>query len=912
MQTAAEEKKAKSSSPDTTKGIKKIRFQRVFTTEGVHPYETVTWVKRDAVIFDSKGGEKFRQNGVEVPDYWNETTTNIVAEKYFRVVNGVKEKSARQMFHRVAFWMTTQAVKQGLLDGEFFQDGGIEMFKGEADIYYDELLHMLLHGMFAFNSPVWFNVGVTEKPQCSACFIQSVKDDMGDIMDLAKKEALLFKGGSGTGANLSPIRGSNENLTNGGIASGPVSFMKGFDAFAGAMKSGGGTRRAAKMVCLNVEHPDIEDFITCKSDAEQVAHDLYSTGKYTAEFNVPGNVYDLVSFQNANNSVRVTDEFMKAVEKDGDFWTKTIKDGKPHKKYKARQLWKEMAKATWMCGDPGMQFDTTTNEWHTSPASGRINASNPCSEYLYLDDTACNLASLNLRKFVKPDWTFDTDGFEHACEIAITAMEGAVEGSSYPSPVIESNSHRYRTLGLGYTNLGDLLTVWGLPYDSNDGRAIAGAITAIMGGAAQRQSALLAEVKGPFPAFDVNRDAMLAVVKKHTNAAKRIPMPMDKRWHVLIERAPELWTEALSLGKKFGYRNAQVTVLAPTGTISFLMSARTTGIEPDLSIVTYKKLVGGGMAIMPNESVRVALENLGYPSGEITVILKFIETSGTIHGAPGFDDEKHGGVFPEAIGPNALRPEAHILMMAAAQPFLSGGISKTINLPNSATVEDIEKAYMMSWKAGLKCVAIYRDGCKLSQPISSSNNTLDGKKQSLVWGERKKMPDERDAKTAKVNIGGTEIYIQPGFFEDGSVGEVFIRVSKQGSTLNGMIDAFATAFSLGLQHGVPLETFIEKFSDQEFEPRGYTNHPTIRRARSIPDFLAQWLALRYAPEAKHLLRTREVPSEKVAEEIKTALEARTEERRSADGPPCTRCGNMTKRAGSCFTCQSCGSTTGCS
>jgi ribonucleoside-diphosphate reductase alpha chain len=916
MQAVSEEKKApkKSSSPA------KIRFQRYFTTEGTHPFQTVEWTTRDAVLVGANGKEKFRQNGIEVPKYWNEVTTNIVAEKYFRVVKGEKEKSAKQMFHRVAYWMTKQAVAQGLLDGELVSNeqlNGSWLVAGEPGIYYDELLYMLLHGMFAFNSPVWFNVGVAEKPQCSACFIQSVRDEMDDIMNLAKKEVMLFKGGSGTGSNLSPLRSSYEGLSNGGIASGPVSFMKGYDSFAGATKSGGGTRRAAKMVVLNHDHPDILEqkngepgFVTCKSDAEQVAHDLYSTGKYSAEFNAPGNVYERVGFQNANNSVRVTDEFMKAVEKDGDFWTKAVKDGKPIKKYKARHLWKEIAKAAWMCGDPGLQFDTATNDWHTSPNSGRINASNPCSEYLYLDDTACNLASLNLRKFVKEDWSFDVDGFEHACAIAITGMEAAVEGSSYPSPVIERNSHTYRTLGLGYTNLGDLLTVWGMPYDSNDGRSVAAGITAIMGGAAQRQSALLAEVKGPFEAFEINREAMLAVVKKHTNAAKRIPVPMDKRFHALIERAPEVWGEALSLGKKFGYRNGQVTVLAPTGTISFLMSARTTGIEPDLYIITYKKLVGGGSAKMANESVPVALKNLGYSELEIEAILEYIKEKEVIVGAPGFDNERHAAVFPSAIGDNALRAEAHILMMAAVQPFLSGGISKTVNLPNNATVEDFEAAYMLAWKSGLKCVAIYRDNCKLSQPVSTSNKTLDGQIiKSLAWGERKKMPDERAAKTAKANIGGTELYITPGFFEDGTLGEVFIRVSKQGSTMNGIVDAFATAVSIGLQHGVPLETFIEKFSDQEFEPKGWTSHPIIRRARSIPDFMAQWLALNYAPEAKHLLRLREASIE--TPEVRTLPEYRGPDRRNADGPPCTRCGNMTKRAGTCYVCNSCGETTGC-
>lgn len=1247
MQTTAEEKKP----ARRAASARKIRFQRIFTKETVHPFDAIEWVRRDAVIISDKGEEKFRQNNVEVPSFWNDITVNIVAEKYFRTIKGVKETSAKQMFHRVASWIAAQAFQQGI-----FSDAGVypegheragESIESDARIFYDELLHMLVNGMFAFNSPVWFNVGVVEKPQCSACFIQSVRDEMSDIMDLAKKEVMLFKGGSGTGSNLSAIRASWEQIFGGGWASGPVSFMRPLDAGAGATKSGGITRRAAKMVCLNIDHPDILEqkngepgFITCKADAEQVAHDLYSTGKYTAEFNVPGNIYERVGFQNANNSVRVTDEFMRAVERDKPFWTKLIKDGNPHKQYSARALWKEIARAAWVCGDPGLQFDTTINDWNTSPNSGRINASNPCqplwatvrtregiktlgqvnigdeiwsgkqwtkikrivptgvkpvfrfytragifagtdehrvisngvrvqaqhaetidtavceapswgraafsypqavvdglvfgdgmvkvcndgadeypllfvgerdqsyftdveiaefinktpfdklshrvrttltkgelpktyqrvipdrffslvdsayscaflrglysangsvtggrvalkassfavidqvqqmlsglgirsyyttnrahdvefengnytcresydlnittdrdtfrrligfvqpykqqkldelcqtidpsprspkssyevvekqyvadepvvdieveanehtywtggllvsncAEYLYLDDTACNLASLNLRKFVKQDWSFNIEAFMHACSIGITAMEALVDASSYPSEAIERNSSTYRTLGLGYTNLGDLLTVWGLPYDSNDGRSVAAGITAIMGGAAQRQSALLAEVLGPFKAFDINRDAMLSVVKKHTNAAKRIPMPMSKQWHSIVEAAPEIWMEAYELGKKFGYRNGQVTVLAPTGTISFLMGARTTGIEPDLAIVVYKKLVGGGLAVMPNESVEIALRNLGYGDSQISAILNYVKEKRTIWGAPEFDDDRHGSVFAEALGPHALRPEAHILMMGAVQPFLSGGISKTINLPSSATVEDIESLYMLSWKQQLKCVAVYRDGCKLSQPISSDSKTKEGRARHLAWGERKRMPDERDAKTAKLNIGGTECYITPGFFEDGTLGEIFVRVAKQGSTLNGIIDAWATAVSIGLQHGVPPETYIEKFSDQEFEPKGFTSHPVIRRARSIPDLVAQWLALRFAPNAKHLLRLREAPVDPTPAAQEQEEERVADRRTAADGPPCTRCGNITKRAGSCYCCTQCGTTTGC-
>ncbi len=876
----------------------RVTLTRVFTKEGVHPFETVKWVKKDAVIVGSDGKEKFRQNDVEVPEWWNDTTVNIVSEKYFRVVGGVKENSARQMFARVAGWLAHQAIVQKVLV--------------DATIFMEELLYMFVHGMHAFNSPVWFNMGVdpTKKPQCSACFIQAVEDTMESITELQKKEIMLFKGGSGTGSNLSPLRSSYERLSNGGWSSGPVSFMEPLDAGAGATKSGGGTRRAAKMVTLNIDHPDILEqangkpgFITCKSDAEQVAHDLYSTGKYTAEWNKPGNVYERVGFQNANNSVRVTDAFMEAVEKDTNWSTLSVKDKKPIKTYKATQLWDEIAKAAHFCGDPGIQFDTSTNDWHTCPNSGRINASNPCSEYLFLDDTACNLSSLNLMTFVDGK-RFKVTEFIHASEIATLAKELIVGASSYPSPRIEEMSHKFRTLGLGYTNLGALLTYWGLPYDSNEGRNIAGAITAVMTGAAYKMSAELARVRGPFSEYEINKDAMLGVIQKHWDAAKRLPSTMVKEWQVLIDSAYEVWREAFELGKKYGYRNAQVVVIAPTGTISFLMGCETTGIEPMLGCVVYKKVVGEGLLVLPNGIIEPSLRNLGYSEEAIAGILDFIRKNNTIHGAPGFED-KHGPIFAEALGDRALSPNAHVDMMIAVQPFVSGGISKTVNMPKNSTPRQFADIYMRAWKGGLKCIAAYRDGCKLSQPISTTFNEMGKGMKSTQWGNRLRLPETRDAKVHKFNIGPQEGYLTVGLYPDGSIGEIFIETSKQGSSLMGFVDAWAQSVSIGLQHGVPFEVFRDKFIDMKFEPDGFTGCSEIRRAKSIPDYIFRWL--------EHFIMNKGVAEDKSGE-IDSSIEVKLAETatKSLDGPPCSGCGNLTKRAGACYLCSTCGTTTGCS
>lgn len=878
------------------------KIKRVFTTEGLPALDTVKWVRKDAVIVGSDGKEKFRQNGIEVPEYWSDTTINIVAEKYFRVIEGVKECSAKQLFSRVAIFLSDQAVNQNI------------MSPASAEIFREELLYMFVHGMHAFNSPVWFNMGVVDAPQCSACFIQAVDDTMESITELAKKEVMLFKGGSGTGSNLSNLRSSYEYLSGGGKASGPVSFMKMFDAGAGVTKSGGTTRRAAKMVVLNIDHPDILEqsngepgFITCKSKAEQIAHDLYSTGKYTAEWNKPGNVYDLIGFQNANNSVRVTDEFMEAVELDKDWLTYEVKPtltgfdfpDHPTNKiihtYKARDLFNKISEATWFCGDPGIQFDTATNDWHTCPNSGRINASNPCSEYLFLDDTACNLSSLNLLRFAEGK-KFKLNEFMHACELAIISKELIVDSSSYPSPKLKEMSHKFRTLGLGYTNLGALLTYWGLPYDCVEGRNIAAAITAIMTGAAYKTSANLARIVGPFEEYTKNSEAMLNVIMKHWDAAKRLPSTTVKEWRPIVDKAYSIWKDAYELGVKFGFRNAQTTVLAPTGTISFIMMAETTGIEPMIGCIVYKKVVGEGLLILPNGVIKPALENLGYNETQITSILSYIRIKGTIHGCP-IVETRHINIFSEALGDHALKPEAHVDMMVAVQPFVSGGISKTVNMPKTATSKDISDIYLRAWKGGLKCIAIYRDGCKLSQPVSTEfNENAQAKRNALQWGSRRKMPQTRNSKTHKFTIGQQEGYLTAGLYPDGTLGEIFVETAKQGSALMGFVDAWAQAVSIGLQHGVPFDVLKDKFIDMKFEPDGLTGCEGIQFAKSIPDFVFRWLE-RFIVNKND---NNSVPQE--SKELS----------KSMDGPPCIRCGNLTKRAGSCYCCQSCGTTTGCS
>jgi ribonucleoside-diphosphate reductase alpha chain len=876
-------------------GLKGIRF---FTTKDVDPFDAVAWVKRDAVLIGADGSEKFRQNDIEVPAFWSERATNIVAEKYFRVIKGVKETSVKQMIRRISMAIADAACLQGIYPA------AEDAFAFEAELRY-----MLLHQMFAFNSPVWFNVGVARKPQASACFIQSVEDTMESITALAQKEIRLFKGGSGTGSNLSPLRSSYEKLKGGGYASGPVSFMEMYDAGAGVTKSGGTTRRAAKMVMLNADHPDIlvqqngrPGFITCKSSAEQLARDLFSTGKYSAEFNVPGNIYERVGFQNANNSVRATDEFMYAVEKDAEWCTKKVTTGEVLHTYKAKGLFDEIVKAAWECGDPGMQFDTTINDWHTCPNTGKINGSNPCSEFMFLDDTACNLGSFNLMKF-HSDATigFDLNGFTHACEVATTSMEVLVDLAGYPGEEIGKNSHDYRPLGLGYANLGALLMVSGLAYDSPKGRALAAAITAIMSGVAYKQSARIAGVTGAFPGYAGNAEAMLRVIQKHSKAVDKID---DEGLKEYIHLAIDQWSEALELGKKDGFRNAQISVLAPTGTISFLMDCDTTGVEPALALVQYKKLVGGGQMKMANRLVSKALTTLGYSTRVITSLEKCIAETGDVVGCEGLKP-KDRDVFATAIGTNAITPMGHLKMMAAVQPFISGAISKTVNLPSSATLEDVNRVYVAAWQMGLKAVAIYRDGCKLSQPAGTK---VDGLGKSLpeappapLWGDRKRMPTTRQSVTHKMQIGEHEGYVTVGLHEDGTPGEVFITMAQEGSALRGFMDLAATSISLGLQHGVPLEVLAHKMQGLKFEPSGFTQNPAIRMAQSIPDYIGRWLEQQFL-KGEPTEETAELTEEVLHKEVVT---------QGYSGPPCSKCANLTVRSGTCFVCTQCGTTTGC-
>lgn len=876
----------------------KLKIERKFTVEGVNPLDDIEWVIKDAVIRGAGGKEKFRQNKVEVPATWEDNTIGIVAEKYFRVVAGVKETSARQMFSRVALWMMVNGLDQDVFTPD------------TAEVFYDELLYLLSHGMYAFNSPVWFNVGALEDPQCSACFIQSVDDTMESIVALQRNEVMLFKGGSGTGSNLSKLRSSWETLSRGGFSSGPVSFMRGFDAWAGITKSGGGTRRAAKLSCLNMDHPDILEqmngmagFITCKSDAEQQAHALYSTGKYSAEFNVAGNVYDRAWFQNANHSVRVTDEYMQAVVDDRT-WATKFKNGEIHRHYSARKLYDAISEAAWVCGDPGIQFDSQTNRLHTCPNDGRINASNPCSEYLFLDDTACNLGSLNLMKFLDTDGSFSVSKFTHAVDIVITAKEIIVDASSYPTELIAKNSRRYRTLGLGFTNLGALLTFWGLPYDSDEGRKVAGAISSIMGGQAYAQSARLAEVLGPFAAYKANSAEMMKVISYHHDRAfelRTLKSSVDSIYADLFAAAEYTWVIAHKLGNSFGFRNAQTTVIAPTGTISFLMEADTTGIEPMLGVLTYKKAVGEGFLILPNNTIAPSLVRLGYSAAAVTRILQYIVDKHNIHTAPDFDI-KHGPIFAEALGDWALRPEAHVDMMAAVQPFISGGISKTVNMPNKATKEDIGEIYVRAWMKGLKCVAVYRDGCKMSQPISTK---IDEKKESpLLWGSRKKLLKTREGKTHSFRVGDVEGYLTANTYTDGTLGEIFVRMSKQGSFVGGIVDSFAINFSMALQSGASLDSLVDKFKGTRFDPSGFTGDSRIPIATSILDYIVRWLELEFLKSEEQISKPKEAaPPQVVAPRGIPVIDL--------SGNPCRTCGGLTKRTGSCYTCTSCGDTTGC-
>jgi ribonucleoside-diphosphate reductase alpha chain len=968
-----------------------LSFRRFFTKPGVSPYDELEWDLRLAQITDSQGGVIFEQKDVEVPKDWSMTATNIVASKYLhgKVGTPERETGVRQLVTRVAETIRNWGLAQGYFKTP--EDGAT---------FHDELVHILVRQYAAFNSPVWFNVGCDRiepnsdarnwhwnpqtqqvefgitgysRPQCSACFINSVKDSLDSILTLAKTEGMLFKWGSGTGTNLSPLRSSTEGLSGGGTASGPLSFMKGFDAFAGVIKSGGKTRRAAKMVILNVDHPDIVEFIECKQKEEAKAHALVAMG-YDGS-HPDSDAYSSIFFQNANNSVRVTDDFMYAVMRDTDFSTKAIGDGRVMKTFKAKDLMKKISEATWHCGDPGMQYDTTTNRWHTSKNTARINASNPCSEYMFLDDSACNLASLNLLKFA-PNGTFDVEAYRHAVDVLITAQEILVDNAGYPTEAIMRNSHDYRPLGLGYANLGALLMAAGLPYDSDAGRDYAACVTAIMCGEAYLQSSKVAEQCEPLtpatdtvvtrlgiteasnvpggacPGWYINREPFLDVIRMHRASVNNINknnVPPS-----LYESSKQCWDEALAQGEKHGYRNSQVTVLAPTGTIGFMMDCDTTGVEPDLALVKYKKLVGGGMIKIVNQTVPTALFKLGYDHDQANAIVSYIDATGTIEGAPHVKDE-HLAVFDcsfkPAKGTRSIAYMGHLRMMAAAQPFISGAISKTVNLPENASVEDIMEAYLQAWKLGLKAVAVYRDGCKKSQPLSAAgtktaNSSKEDARVAAAPREdenlnappravRHKLQEERASITHKFNIGGHEGYITVGLYPDGEPGELFITMAKEGSTVSGLMDSFALATSIALQHGVPLKLLCEKFAHTRFEPSGWTSNPDIGFAKSIMDYIFRWLQLRFLTGQQQFLfenlRPKSSPESRALSPEGTGasepLAARDSGLRTGsvhaadqlagiidlgDAPTCSFCGSIMTRNGSCYRCGSCGSTSGCS
>jgi len=886
-----------------------VTVRRYFTTPGVDPADELAWEHRTATITGEDGKPVFEQRDIEIPKSWSMLATNVVASKYFRGTPGTpeRESSVRRLIARVVDTLT-----------RWGSEGGYFATDTDRDAFHAELTHLLLRQKASFNSPVWFNVGVEPQPQCSACFINSVEDSMESILTLAKTEGMLFKYGSGTGSNLSTVRSSRELLAGGGTASGPVSFMKGFDAFAGVIKSGGKTRRAAKMVILNADHPDILAFIRCKASEERKAWALIDAG-YEGSFT--GEAYASIFFQNSNNSVRVTDDFMKAVIEDRPWITKAVRDGRPMDTYRARELMREIAEAAHLCGDPGLQFDTTINDWHTCSATGRINASNPCSEYMFLDDTACNLASLNLMHFRTIDGEFDVEAFKHAVDVVMLGQEIIVGFSRYPTQRITENSHVFRPLGLGYANLGALLMASGLPYDSDAGRNYAAAITALMCGQAYLQSARIAERIGPFAGYAKNAESMLRVIRKHRKCAYQIPA--EGVGGSLMEASRQVWDDALAKGSEHGFRNSQVTVLAPTGTIGFMMDCDTTGIEPDIALIKYKRLVGGGMLKIVNNTVPLALSKLGYAHGDVDSIVQYLDAQETIEGAPALKQE-HLPVFDCAFRPakgeRSIQWMGHIKMMGATQPFLSGAISKTVNLPSSATVEDIEQAYLEAWRQGLKAIAVYRDGCKRSQPLSTK--LKEDKKESSVEAAvlatvephavRRRLPDERQAITHKFSIGGHEGYITVGMYSDGQPGELFCVMAKEGSVVSGLMDSFATAISLALQYGVPLKVLCDKFSHTRFEPSGFTGNPQIPIAKSITDYIFRWLALKFLPPeelpqsiAAQAARGKEDAPALPATSAQTFLN-------QADAPPCHTCGAIMVRNGACYRCTNCGATSGCS
>jgi len=909
-----------------------LRVERRFTEAGIHPFDEVRWEKRTASIANEKGETVFEQTDCEIPAFWSQMATNVVVSKYFRGALGTprRETSVKQMISRVADTIAGWG-----------RAGGYFASESDALAFQDELTHLLLHQKMSFNSPVWFNLGVaSSKPQISACFINSVEDTMESILTLAKTEGMLFKYGSGTGTNLSPLRSSAEALAGGGTASGPVSFMKGFDAFAGVIKSGGTTRRAAKMVILNADHPDVEEFITCKVSEERKAWALIEAG-YDSSFT--GEAYGSVFFQNSNNSVRVTDEFMRAVAEDRDWHLRSVLEpSRIVKTMKARELMRLMAESAWQCGDPGVQYDTTINDWHTSASSGRINASNPCSEYMFLDDTSCNLASINLTRFLNEDGSIDIDAYRHAIHITITAQEILVSNASYPTEKIARNSEDYRPLGLGYANLGALLMARGVPYDSPKGRDLAACLTAILTGEAYAQSARMARDIGPFNGYPANRQPMLRVIGKHREAAYNVPG--DNVEPELVAAARHAWDEAHELGARHGYRNAQATVLAPTGTISFMLDCDTTGVEPDIALVKYKKLVGGGMLKIVNQTVPAALRRLGYGDTAIADIIAYIDQHDTIEDAPQLREDDvavFDCAFTPQNGKRSIAWQGHLRMMAAVQPFISGAISKTVNMPGESSIEDIEQAYIDGWKLGLKAVAIYRDGSKRSQPLATSIAKTTGQRVQVVERPlRRRLPSERTALTHRFEVGGHEGYITVGLYEDGTPGEIFLRMAKEGSTVSGLMDSFATAVSLALQYGVPLQALVDKFSHTRFDPQGFTKNPEIPIAKSVMDYIFRWLASRFLSieERDRLGIIRRdadgAPIEHGDSSASAGIEPAATATAAAPAPPravqpiamgmpgafvnqedaptCSECGSLMVRNGACYKCHNCGATSGCS
>ncbi len=916
------------------------RWQRFFTREGVHPYDEITWERRNAVINNEKGKMIFEQRDVEVPSFYSQSATNIVVSKYFRGQAGSpsRETSVKQIMDRVAKTITGWGIEGGYFEGD------------EAKTFEEELTHLLVFQKAAFNSPVWFNVGVKEHPQCSACFILSIEDSMESILEWIRIEGLIFKGGSGAGINLSALRSSKEPLTTAGMSSGPISFMRGADASAGAIKSGGATRRAAKMVILNVDHPDIMEFIDCKANEEKKA---WALGEMGYDLSLNGEAWKSIQFQNANNSVRVTDEFMETLEKGGMWSTRAVRTGMVADTYPAKEIMDRIAHATWLCGDPGMQFDTIINDWHTCSNTGRINGSNPCSEYMHLDNSACNLASINILRFVNEDTgEFDVAGFKKAVDVMITAQEIIVGFSSYPTPEIGKNAIAYRELGLGYANLGAYLMLLGLPYDSDEGRALAANITAIMTGEAYLQSAYIAEKVGAFSGYERNRDPMLRVIRKHWQKATEIhDFPL---MNSLKQEAIKIWESAYRVGEKHGFRNSQATVLAPTGTISFLMDCDTTGIEPDIALVKYKALVGGGVMKLVNKTVEVALKRLGYSDSQRKDIMEYIEKQDTIEGAPHVRQE-HIPVFDCAFKPHngtrSIHYLGHIRMMGATQPFISGAISKTVNMPSECTPEEIAKTYVEAWKLGVKAIAVYRDGSKRTQPLMTNKNienTMTNiEKTSLEYkSSRRRLPDERQAITHKFSIANHEGYITVGLYDDGKPGEIFITMSKEGSVISGMMDSFATSISIALQYGVPLKVLSNKFIHARFEPSGFTNHPKIRVAKSIVDYIFRWMSLKFLPLEEqsqigfnptegeetptvNQLTLSDVPLVESKEEVASTPATHQYQGNGlsaiahvsttmftfdaqSDAPPCDNCGSMMVRNAACYKCLNCGNTSGCS